>query len=166
MDERVLIRKAEPADVRAITEIYNEAILTTTATFDTEEKSVEDRLKWFRAHDEAHPVLVGVLGAKVVGWASLSAWSDRAAYAAAAETSIYVASECRGKGIGRILYKDLVEEARRLQYHTLVARIADGSVQSLRLHEGTGFVHAGVLREVGRKFGKLIDVHFYQKILE
>jgi phosphinothricin acetyltransferase len=71
------VRVATVADVAAITEIYNEAILTTDATFDSEPKSVDSQEKWFKAHDARHPVLVAERDGKVVGWASLSPWSDR-----------------------------------------------------------------------------------------
>jgi phosphinothricin acetyltransferase len=166
MADQVTIRKARMEDVEAITAIYNDAIVTTTATFDTEPKSVEDRIEWFHAHDNRHPVLVSIMGSDVVGWAALNKWSDRAAYGDTAETSIYIDATYRGKGIGSALNNALVEEARRLGYHTLIARIAEGSAQSLRLHERAGFVLVGVLKQVGRKFGKLIDVHVYQKMLE
>ena len=73
----IMIRKAELADMPAITDIYNEAILTTTASFDIDVKTVEDRTKWFQSHDERHPVWVAVADGKVVGWASLTRWSDK-----------------------------------------------------------------------------------------
>jgi phosphinothricin acetyltransferase len=161
----LLIRRAELADVEAITEIYNEAILTTTATFDTEPKAAAERLQWLQAHDERHPVLVAVMEGKVVGWASLSKWSERRAYEATAETSFYVKAEFRGKGVGRKLKEATVEEARRLGFHTLIARVAQGSDESLHLNKSVGFVHVGTLKEVGRKFDRLLDVHLLQKML-
>jgi phosphinothricin acetyltransferase len=161
----LVIRRATIADVQGITEIYNEAILTTTATFDTEPKTVSERTMWFRSHDERHPVLVAMVDSKVAGWVCLSAWSDRPAYADTAETSFYVKSELRGQGIGRALKEAIVSEARRLGFHTLIARVADGSQESLHLNESTGFVRVGTLREVGRKFGKLLDVHILQLML-
>jgi L-amino acid N-acyltransferase len=160
------IRRSRCDDLPAITDIYNEAILTTTATFDTEPKTSEERLQWFQAHDERHPVLVAILDEKVVGWASLSRWSDRSAYDDSGETSFYVKSEFRGQGIGRRLKDAIIEEARRLRFHTLIARVAEGSGASLHLNESAGFVHVGTLREVGRKFGRLLDVHIMQKMLE
>jgi L-amino acid N-acyltransferase len=162
---QVTIRRATLADATAIAEIYNEAILTTTATFDTEPKSVEEREEWLRSHGERHPVLVAELGGRVVGWVSLSRWSDRSAYDDTAETSFYVHSTHRGCGIGRKLKEAIVEEARRLGFHTLIARVAEGSSESLHLNESAGFVHVGTLKEVGRKFGKLLDVHILQKML-
>ena len=166
MNPIVQIRKAALADVEAIREIYNEAILTTTATFDTEPKTATERLRWFESHDERHPIWVAVLEGKVVGWASLTQWSDRAAYDDTAETSFYVKSEFRGRGIGRKLKEATVEEARRLRFHTLIARVAEGSEESIHLNESAGFVLVGTLKEVGRKFGRLLDVHIMQKMLD
>lgn len=162
----VIIRRATVADVPAIREIYNEAILTTVATFDTEPKSLEDRQAWFAAHGERHPVLVAEVGGVVVGWSSLSRWSDRRAYDDTAETTFYVASTHRGQGIGRQLKGAIIEEARRLGFHTLIARAAEGSDASLYLSEEFGFRRVGILREVGRKFGRLLDVHVLQLMLQ
>src|SRR5690349_4862369 len=103
MSHEITIRRSEIADAAAITEIYNEAIATTTATFDTEPKTVAERTAWLQSHDERHPVLLAVCGGKVVGWSSLSKWSDRRAYDDTAETSFYVKADYRGRGIGRQL---------------------------------------------------------------
>lgn len=161
----VSLRSAVRQDLQAITEIYNEAILTTTATFDTKPQTVAQRLKWFRKHNKRHPIVVAEVHSKVVGWASLSPWSDRAAYADTAETSFYVKSEYRGRGIGGKLKAGILEEARRSGFHSLVAQIADGSGASLHLNKAAGYRHVGTLKEVGRKFGRLIDVHVMQKML-
>jgi L-amino acid N-acyltransferase YncA len=166
MKSTVQIRRARRTDLEAIREIYNEAILTTTATFDTEPKSNAERLSWFHSHDERHPILVAVVNRKVVGWASLTEWSDRRAYDDTAETSFYVDSEFRGQGIGRKLKEAIIKEARRLRFHTLIARVAEGSDESIHLNESTGFVLVGTLKQVGRKFGRLLDVHIMQKMLD
>jgi L-amino acid N-acyltransferase len=162
---QLTIRRATPDDLEAITEIYNDAIRSTTATFDTEPKSLADRRQWLETHGERHPVLVAELEGQVVGWSSLSRWSDRLAYADTAETTFYVHPQHRGQGIGRRLKEATVAEARRLGFHTLIARVAEGSVASLHLNESLGFVRVGTLREVGRKFGRLLDVHILQKML-
>lgn len=162
----ITIRRAELADVPAITDIYNEAVLTTTASFDTEPKSVEDRANWFHSHDARHPVLVAVAEGKVVGWAALTPWSDRKAYEDTAETSFFVHSAYRGQGIGRQLKEAIVDEARRLRFHTLLARVAETSAESIHLNESVGFVHVGTLKEVGKKFDKLLSVHILQKMLD
>jgi L-amino acid N-acyltransferase len=166
MNPSIQIRRALPTDIEAITTIYNEAILTTTATFDTEPKTTAERMEWLKAHDERHPILVATVGETVVGWASLSRWSDRPAYDDTAETSFYVQSKYRGQGIGRMLKEAIIEEARRLHFHTLIARVAEGSIESLHLNESAGFFHVGTMKQVGRKFGKLLDVHILQKMLE
>ncbi len=100
---QITIRRAQLTDAKAIADIYNEAILTTTATFDTETKSVEERAQWLQSHDGRHPVLVAVVDGLVVGWASLRRWSERRAYDDTAETSFSVHSTHRGRGIGRKL---------------------------------------------------------------
>jgi L-amino acid N-acyltransferase len=161
----ITIRRAELSDASAIADIYNEAILTTTATFDTETKSASERVEWLKAHDERHPVLVAVVNGEIAGWASLTKWSERPAYDSTAETSFYVHSAHRGRGIGRTLKRAIIEEAVRLGYHTLIARVAEGSNESLHLNESFGFVHVGTLREVGQKFGRLLDVQIMQKML-
>jgi L-amino acid N-acyltransferase len=168
---RPIIRRATPADVPGISDIYNEAIRTTVATFDTEEKTVEDRERWLRAHDDRHPVLVALVGDRmagdrVVGWASLTEWSDRCAYADTVEVSCYVHSEFRDQGIGRQLLAAIIDEARRAKHHTVLGRAAEGSDASLHLCQEAGFVVIGTLKEVGRKFGRLLDVHMLQLMLD
>jgi L-amino acid N-acyltransferase len=160
----ILIRRAKEEDVPNITAIYNEAIATTVATFDTEPKTIDDRMNWLRSRNDRHPVLVAVADGTVVGWSSLTPWSDRSAYDDTAETSFYVHSTHRGRGVGRMLKEAIIEEARRLNFHTIIARVAEGSHESIHLNESAGFVHVGTLKEVGRKFGRLLDVHIYQKL--
>jgi phosphinothricin acetyltransferase len=160
------IRRAEPGDARAIAEIYNEAIQNTTATFDTEPKTEQDRLAWLQSHDDRHPVLVAERDGQIVGWASLSKWSDRPAYAGTAESSFYVAVQFRGLGIGRALKERLIEEARKLGLHTILARVAEGNAASLHLNKALGFVPVGIMREVGLKFGRRLDVHLLQLMLD
>ncbi len=164
-DPPLSIRKAQLSDIDAITEIYNEAILATTATFDTVPKSASERLEWLKLHGDRHPVIVAELNGMVVGWASLSRWSERKAYDDTAETSFYVKSEYRGRGVGRKLKEAIIGEARRMKFHTLIDRIAEGGDASIHLSESFGFVHVGTLKEVGRKFGRLLDVHILQKML-
>ena len=165
MKPSIHIRRAEFTDLEAITAIYNDAIANTTATFDTQPKTAAEQLKWFQEHDERHPILVAVLDGKIVGWTSLSQWSDRCAYAETAETSFYVEAGHRGRGIGRQLKQAIIEEARRLRFHTIIARVAEGSEANLHLNDSFGFVHVGTLKEVGFKFGKRLDVHILQKML-
>lgn len=158
------IRPATELDIASITDIYNDAIINTTATFDTDVKTVEERLIWFRNHDQNHPILVASIKGDVIGWASLSKWSDRCAYDSTAEVSVYVKKEFRDQGIGKRLLELITLEGKEKGLHTLISRITEGNEKSIYLHERLGFVTIGTLKEVGKKFGKLLDVHMLQKV--
>ncbi|MGA8276248.1 MAG: N-acetyltransferase family protein [Thermoplasmata archaeon] len=158
------LRAAREEDIPAMAAIYNEAVLTTVATFDTEPRSLEAQREWLRDHDPGHPVLVAELRGRVLGWASLSSWSDRRAYDGTAEVSFYVRSDVRGRGVGRALLTSLIARADELARHVLLARIADGNAVSVHLHEALGFQRVGVMKEVGFKFGRWIDVHLFERM--
>ena len=158
------IRQAAFDDLGQITEIYNGAIEKTTATFDTEPKTPEEQERWFAEHDARHPVLIAERDDTVVGWASLSQWSGRCAYSDTAEISLYIKEECRGKGIGKELMKTIIQEGKTAGLHTVIARIADSNDISIELCKSFGFQQIGTMREVGKKFGKLLDVHIMQLI--
>lgn len=160
------IRLAGASDIPAITAIYNHAILHGTATFDIDEKSEEDRLAWLQARDERYPVYVAEASGRVVGWAALSRFSERRAYDVSAESGLYIHPDFQGRGLGRRLNALLITRARELGFHTLIARIAEGSDASRHLCETTGYEYIGRMREVGRKFDRYIDVHLYQLMLQ
>jgi phosphinothricin acetyltransferase len=160
----IRVRGAQPGDLEAITEIYNEAIETTTATFDTVAKSIEEQAEWFAAHGPKNPILVAERAGRVIGWAALSAWSDRCAYADTAEISIYVRESERGEGVGRRLIEAAVAAGREAGLHVILARITEGNAVSVHLHESVGFRTVGVMREVGRKFGRILDVTLMQLV--
>lgn len=161
----VTLRAAQPGDLSAITRIYNDAVLNTTATFDTQPKTDAEQLRWFNQHRQArHPIVVAECVGEILGWASLSRYSDRCAYSDTAEVSVYVAARVRGQGIGRKLLALALETGRQAGLHSAIARIVEGNVASVRLHESLGFSHVGTMREVGRKFGRLLDVQIMQLI--
>ena len=160
----LIIRPAKLEDLNRITEIYNEAVQKTVATFDTEPKTLEEQRAWFENHGWKYTILVAELKRVVSGWASLSKWSDRCAYADTAEISLYVLEEFRGQGLGKKLLEAIVGEGEKVGLHTVIARIAEGNRVSIHLHESLGFEHIGIMREVGRKFGRLLDVYLMQKI--
>lgn len=160
------IRDATLDDLESITEIYNEAILTTTATFDLEPKTVNDQTRWFEQHGERYPVIVATIDGQVVGWSSITRWRERCAYNDTAETSFYVKQEHRGKGVGRALKAAIIEAAEKLGYHSLIAGVAEGSEASLHLNKSFGFELIGTFKDVGYKFGKRLDVTYLQKILK
>jgi len=160
-----VLRPATEPDLPAITEIYNQAVLRATGTFDTEPKTLEQQRAWFAAHGAGHPVLVAEEGGKVVGWASLSPYSDRCAYARTAEVSVYIDEGARGRGHGGALLDAVLAAGGKAGLKQVLARITDGNEASLRLHAKRGFFEAGRLRQVGEKFGKVLDVHLLQKSL-
>jgi len=164
MSAKEFIRPAQPDDLNAITEVYNEAVLTTTATFDTEPRTVEEQSAWFATHIPRYPVLVADSDGNVIGWASLSRWSDRNAYAGTVEVSLYVKEEFRGRGTGRKLLEEIIREGEKSGFHTVIARINTGNEVSIHLHKSVGFENIGIMREVGMKFGRLLDVTIMQKI--
>lgn len=158
------IRKAVLDDVPAITEIYNEAILTTDATFDNEPKTITEQKKWFLEHGDRNPILVAAVKGNVIAWASLSEWSSRCAYADTAEISLYVKETFRRFGIGKNLMQAILAEGEKAGLHTIISRITAGNDVSVELHRQFGFKDIGIMREVGKKFGKLLDVCIMQKI--
>jgi phosphinothricin acetyltransferase len=160
------VRSATINDLAAITEIYNAAIHTTVATFDTTPKSIEEQKVWFESHGTKYPIVIGELDSITIGWASLSPYSDRCAYSDTAEVSVYVAENHRGKGFGRKILEEVIKLGHHGGLHVLIARIAEGNEKSIHLFETMGFTNVGVLKEVGRKFDRLLDVYMMQKILK
>lgn len=159
------IRAATADDLDSIRAIYNSAVLTTTATFDTEPQSQPDAHQWFAHHDERFAVLVAVDGDRVVGWASLSRWSDRCAYEGTVEISLYVDDNHRGRGIGQQLAQAVVAHGKSVGFHSIIARIAGESDASVHIHRKLGFLSMGTMREAGYKFDRFLDVHFFQLML-
>jgi L-amino acid N-acyltransferase YncA len=166
MSERfeISIRSANKKDLGEITTIYNEAIKTSNATFDTEQKTSEEQQQWFYEHGSKNPIIVAELKGRIVGWAALSHYSDRCAYNDTAEISVYVQKKFQHKGIGRQLLQSIIQKGKTVGLHTLIARITQDNNESIHLHESLGFEHIGIMKEVGLKFGKRLDVHLMQKL--
>jgi len=162
----VTIRPAKMEDALRISEIYNEAILHGTATFDTEVKTESERMAWLSDHFDSNlPVLVSVQDGIVTGFAALNKWSPRKAYDTTAEVSLYMDAAYRGSGTGKLLFEQIVLSAQSVGLHCLVGRITQGNTVSIALSEQLGFSHIGIMREAGKKFGKFLDVHLMQKII-
>ncbi|MCM0605474.1 MAG: N-acetyltransferase [Xanthomonadaceae bacterium] len=159
------IRPAELRDAEAIVEIYNQSVLETTATFDIEPRSLSKQTELLTNRSPKHPVFVAEQEGRVVAWASVGSWSDRAGYRFSGETSVYVDKNHWGKGIGKRLMHELVSTAQSQGLHTLLARISTENLSSIRIHETFGFKEAALLKEVGFKFERYIDVVILQKLL-
>jgi L-amino acid N-acyltransferase len=162
---KITVRPAGEADLPRILEIYNHEVTSSTATYDTEPRTEEEHRRWFHHHGPAYPVLVAEREGLVCGWASLSPWSDRLAYCKSVEVSVYVAGECRRSGVGRTLLEALITAARERGHHALLSRISADNEPSIRLHEVLGFDTVGTLKEVGVKFGRLLDVAIMELLL-
>lgn len=159
------IRSATPEDGEAIRAIYNIEVLGSTVTFDLVPRSSEDQAEWMAAHAGVYPVIVAEEDGEVIGFASLSAYRPRPAYSTTAEDSIYVAGAHRGRGLGRAMLTELIERGRTHGFHSIIGRIVGDHEASIALHRACGFELVGIEREVGRKFGKWLDVALMQLLL-
>ncbi len=164
--EDLTIRSAVKDNLDAITRIYNQAVVHTTATFDTAPRSLADQTAWFDEHGESYPILVAAVENNVVGWAALSPWSDRCAYETTVEVSIYVDEASQSRGIGTRLLAALLVAGRTADLHLALARIAEENTGSIRLHERAGFVRTGIMHEAGYKFGRYLDVVIMELLLD
>lgn len=148
----------------AILEIFNTAIVHTTALYDTEPRPPESMQSWFetkRAH--SFPVIgLESVDGELIGFATYGSFRPHAAYRNTVEHSVYVKSDYSGKGYGKTLLSELIEQARLQDLHTLVGVIDSDNAASIRLHQKLGFVFAGTLKEVGYKFDRWLNVDFYQ----
>ena len=163
--EAVRIRRATPADAPAIAAIYNHEVENETSTFDLVPRSAQDQLDWQNARDGAFGVFVAELGGEVVGFGALSPYKERAAYRTTVEDSVYVRRDMGRRGVGREILAHLLATAADGGFHAVMARITTLSVGSIGLHEALGFREVGIEREVGRKFGKWLDVCLMQVLL-
>ncbi|MBU3030353.1 GNAT family N-acetyltransferase [Paracoccus marinaquae] len=162
------IRDAGPQDIEGILVIYNDAVTRTTAIWNDATVDAENRLAWLQDRQRAgYPVLVAVTPeGRVMGYASFGDWRAFDGYRHTVEHSVYVSAEARGCGIGGLLMSALIERARTLGKHVMVAGIEAGNAGSIRLHEKLGFRPAGELTQVGTKFGKWLDLAFMQLTLD
>lgn len=158
------IRPAREGDLAAMTDLTNHFIRETPIHFADEEETQESLKTAWEARGP-YPWLVVESGGAFAGYAKAGVWRSRAAYAWTAETAIYVCQAARRQGIGRALYAALLETLRESGFHSAVAGITLPNEASVKLHEGLGFVSAGVVREAGFKFERWWDVGFWQKIL-
>jgi len=161
----IAARPAEERDLPDIARIYNDAILNTTTTFDTEPKTVEQWREVLNKHSEAYPLLVATVDGQVLGWAALRPAVDRPAARFTVENAIYVDCASQGRGVGSALLAALVEGARRNGYHAIVAMVVAGNEASVALHRKLGFEEVGLMREIGWKFDRWLDLIVMERLL-
>lgn len=162
----MLLRPATKDDLFAMTEIYNEIILNSTAIYQYDPQSMETRTEWFNAKQTSGiPVFVAEEDGMVIGFCTYGPFRAWPAYLHTIEHSLYLSPECRGRGIGKLLLQKLIETCREKKLHTMVAGIDADNLQSIGLHEKFGFTRVAHFREVGFKFDRWLDLVFLQLIL-
>ncbi|WP_342243763.1 GNAT family N-acetyltransferase [Pseudomonas sp. OTU5201] len=163
-----VIRDAVEADLPGILAIYNDAVEHTTAIWNETLVDLANRHAWLAERTAAgFPVLVAVNAAgEVLGYASYGTWRTIEGFRHTVEHSVYVRGDQRGQGLGPALMQALIERARQAGLHVMVAAIERENAASIRLHERLGFVTTGQMPQVGRKFGRWLDLTFMQLILE
>jgi L-amino acid N-acyltransferase YncA len=158
------IRPAEPGDAEAVAAIYNHGIAERQATFETRARRPRDVAAWL---DEGRPFLVATADADgtILGFARVSPYSVRKAYAGVGEHGVYVAPEARGRGVGRALMDALAESAEAAGYHKLTSRVFTTNAASLALHRSAGFTEVGIQRRHGRLDGEWKDTVLVERLL-
>ncbi len=159
------LRTATLADAQRILVIYNHFVANSTATFDLRDRTLDEQKDWLTSRSGAHPATVAEIAGQVVGFGSLSEFRPRPAYRTTVENSVYVDPAAQGQGVGRLLLADLIERATEHGFHTMIARVAGDNEASVGLHSALGFETVGVEREIGRKFGRWLDVIVMQRML-
>jgi phosphinothricin acetyltransferase len=161
----VTIRAAERRDAEGIRAIHNHYVAESTTLFDLVPRTLDEQVQWIDEHSGGHPAVVAELDGRIVGFGSLSAFRARPAYATTVEDSVYLLDDHQGMGIGRLLLEELLRLAAAHGFHSVIARITGANDASIALHATCGFEVVGTEREVGRKFGRWLDVVEMQRML-
>ncbi len=162
------LRDAVPADLPGIRDIYNDAVLNTTAIWNEQPVDLANRQAWFDARQaQRYPILVAAdsISGEVLGYASFGDWRPFEGFRHTVEHSVYIRNDQRGNGLGPTLMEALIERARACDKHVMVAAIESGNAASIRVHERLGFTLNGQMPQVGVKFGRWLDLTFMQLIL-
>jgi L-amino acid N-acyltransferase YncA len=147
--------------------IFNEAIANSTALYDYEPRSAQSMIGWFDAKMRGRFPVIGFENdaGELLGFGSYGTFRAWPAYKYTVEHSLYVDQRFRGQGVGRALLSAIIEAAQKQDYHVLVGGIDAANTTSIRLHESLGFTHCGTVKQSGFKFGRWLDLAFYQRIL-
>jgi L-amino acid N-acyltransferase len=161
-----LIECSEDRHAAAILSILNEAIAASTALYDYRPRTLELMKTWFAAKRQGNYPVLGVDDAgQLLGFASFGPFRAWPAYKYTVEHSVYVDARFRGRGVGRLLLEQTIEAARARDYHVLIGGIDTANEASIALHKSLGFIHCATIHQVGFKFGRWLDLSFYQFIL-
>lgn len=161
------IREAIEADLPKITDIYNWAVENTTASFDINPQTIEQRMGWFSHYNtHRHPLIVHEEDGFVTGYACLSEFRVKEGYKDTCELSVYIDPNYQKKGIGYELMKSIIEFGKENCFHTIISCITADNEISIKMHEKYGFEFCGKLKETGYKFGRYLDCLFYQLLLK
>lgn len=162
----MIVRAAAIEDAAAICAIYNREVQESTVTFDLVPRTIEEQRRWITDRAGVHAAVVAEIDGTVVGFGSLSPYRDRPAYATTVEDSVYVHRDHHGRGVGKAILTELVRLAGAHGFHAVMARIVGGHEASISLHTSLGFAVVGHEREVGRKFGRWLDVVLMQLLID
>ncbi len=160
-----MIRKASVDDASSIVEIYNYYIANSVATFTENEMSIEEMKRLMTPFIDNFPWLVFVENQLIIGYAYAGPWKARDAYRQTVETSVYLRDGYTGKGVGYVLYRDLINRLRMMNIHAVIGGISLPNEASQQLHEKLGYTKVAHFKEVGNKFGKWVDVGYWELIL-
>lgn len=163
----ITIRAATENDLPSLLVIYNDIIANTTAVWHNDPHTLEMRKEWFALKKQlGHPVFVAEEAGTIVGFSTIGPFRPWPGYRFTVENSIYVAAESRGKGISKLLMPPVMEAARKLGLHAIIAGIESSNKASISLHGKFGFVEVAHFKEVGFKFDKWLDLTFMELVLE
>ncbi len=162
------IRPCTEKQLPEILDIFNDAILNSTALYDYKTRNMEMMHAWYADKQKNNYPIVGAFDENnvMLGFSTYGMFRVRPAYKYSVEHSVYVRPDKRGKGIGKVLLREIIKKAEEQDFHTLVGVIDASNTVSMKLHENEGFVLTGIMKEVGYKFGKWLDAAFYQLILK
>ena len=162
------IKCTYPAHADAILDIFNEAIVNSTALYDYQPRQPESMVSWFKAKEIGNFPVIGAIDEsdRLLGFASYGTFRNWPAYKYSIEHSVYIHPDRRRQGIGFALMQQLILAATEQQYHTMIGGIDMTNTSSIALHQKLGFTHTGTIQHAGFKFGRWLDLGFYQLLLE
>jgi len=166
MDNNITIRGANEADLPAILDIYNDVIINTTAVYSEKPHTLQIRTNWFSDRiNNNFPVFVADADGRVAGFSSFGHFRAWPCYRYTVEVSVYVDTLFRGRGISKLLLRALIERAMEMNIHAVIAGISADNQVSINLHRAFGFEEVANFKEVGYKFGRWLDLKFFELML-